>query len=264
MRSTVLLLLAGVSTAIHAEYLEVRRTASIYEHPSKESERLTTVAPAAEDGVTILHVVRGQAIEHGFIKIRLPEGPGYGYVYKTAGRIYADNKGRFKPYNRNQYRHWIDEDHDCEDTRVEVLMRDGVPGKAKISKKGSVCRVVSGAWNDPYTGKTFTDPKALDVDHFVPLKNAHVSGGWAWSAERKREYANNLEDVMHLLAVSASENRKKGDKGPNAYMPPNEDFRCEYVENWLDVKYRWGLDIPLAEQQAIDDVLADCPESDLQ
>ena len=31
------------------------------------------------------------------------------------------------------------------------------------------CKVVSGKWNDPFTGATFTDPKKLDVDHMVPV-----------------------------------------------------------------------------------------------
>ena len=55
------------------------------------------------------------------------------------------------------------------------------------------CRVAEGEWDGPYTGEQFTDPSDLDVDHMVPLANAHRSGGWACGANRrKRQYANDL------------------------------------------------------------------------
>ena len=41
------------------------------------------------------------------------------------------------------------------------------------SSKG--CRVVSGSWNDPYSGKTVTDTTKLDTVHMVLLKEAHQS-----------------------------------------------------------------------------------------
>jgi len=36
--------------------------------------------------------------------------------------------------------------------------------------------VVSGSWNDPYSGKTVTDTTKLDIVHMMPLKEAHQSG----------------------------------------------------------------------------------------
>ena len=48
----------------------------------------------------------------------------------------------------------------------------------------------------------------------VPLKNAHNSGGWAWSLEKREEYANFLGDDDHLIAMASRANRSKG--GPGA------------------------------------------------
>ena len=81
------------------------------------------------------------------------------------------------------------------------------------------CRVESGEWNGPYTGEQFTDPIDLDVDHMVPLANAHRSGGWLWSESRRRDYANDLSYEGHLIAVQNSQTgpraqtvRKAGDR----------------------------------------------------
>lgn len=98
------------------------------------------------------------------------------------------------PYNRSSFRHWIDIDHDCQDTRQEVLIRDA-DGPIKLSPDG--CRVISGIWIDPYTGQTFTDPIKLDVDHFVPLKNAYDSGAYKWDKKKREEYANYLGNNYH-------------------------------------------------------------------
>lgn len=62
------------------------------------------------------------------------------------------------------------------------------------------CRVTAGNWTDAYTGEMdIVDPAKLDVDHMVPLHNAHSSGGWAWDRERRRLFANDQTDPEHLI-----------------------------------------------------------------
>lgn len=137
-------------------------------------------------------------------------------------------------YDREEWMtRWSDFDGDCQDTRHEMLISESEIGVAyKTSKR---CRVVSGRWLDPYTLATFNYPKKLDVDHVIPLAYAHRNGGDRWSPEKKAAFA---EDPMNLLLVSARENRKKSDKGPARYMPP--ESRCDYVTRWNRVaqKYR--------------------------
>ena len=103
------------------------------------------------------------------------------------------------------------------------------------------CRVASGEWLGPYTGQRFTDPRQLDIDHLVPLRHAHDTGAGAWSAARKRQYANYLAQPAHLVAVEARVNRSKGAKGPADWRPPNQAYWCQYATDWQAIKEQWGL-----------------------
>ena len=67
----------------------------------------------------------------------------------------------------------------------------------------------------------------------VPLALAHRSGGWTWSEDKKREYANDLSYEGHLIAVKASANRAKGSKGPEDWKPPERGvIGAEYEIDW--------------------------------
>ncbi|MCO4793833.1 MAG: HNH endonuclease [Bacteriovoracaceae bacterium] len=180
-----------------------------------------------------------------------------------------------KDYNRGLWQHWSDDDDDCLSTRNEVLLRDShVETKVErvIDRNGrrKECRAEMGQWYDPYTyndsielvdgerNQPFDMDEELDVDHVVPLKNAHTSGGWAWPAWKKKEYANYLGDKGHLLAVSARENRKKGALGPEDYMPPSRKFKCAYVKVWTKIKSNWKLTMTEREKEAILKTLKEC------
>ena len=123
------------------------------------------------------------------------------------------------------------------------------------------CRVVIGTWLDPFTGQTFTNPGDLDIDHFIPLAEAHRSGADRWPEQLRRQSANDLSWPGSLIAVSASANRSKGDRDPAGWLPPNQEFRCEYVRAWVITKAYWGLAMDGREREAVYTVLADCEQS---
>ena len=141
-------------------------------------------------------------------------------------------------YNREDWGNWIDEDGDGLNTRHEVLAEESLI-KPVISNN----KVVSGKWFDKYTGKYFTNPSDLDIDHLVPLKNAYISGASNWSKKKKSRYYNYLKYDNHLIAVSKSANRNKSDKSPVDWLPPNKEYQCEYVREWFKIKTAWGLTI---------------------
>lgn len=157
-------------------------------------------------------------------------------VYYYYDNVYKSDLG--KEYNREDWGSWIDEDGDGLNTRNEVLAEESLI-KPVISNN----KVVYGKWFDKYTGKYFTNPNDLDIDHLVPLKNAYISGASNWSKRKKNRYYNYLKYDNHLIAVSKSANRNKSDKSPVEWLPPNKEYQCEYVREWYKIKVDWGLTI---------------------
>ena len=146
-------------------------------------------------------------------------------------------------YDRDLFRHWIDADGDGCNTRREVLIAEA---KVKPTVSGD-CDLYGGEWYSVYDQVTTTDPSSFDVDHFIPLKEAWDSGAYAWSSEKRKEFANDLGFGGSLIAVTASSNRSKSDRDPYDWLPVNTGYRCSYVTNWVKVKIRWGLTVDSSE-----------------
>lgn len=149
-------------------------------------------------------------------------------------------------YDRAEWKHWTVGPDGC-DTREKVLKRDG---KGVVTGKG--CRVLKGTWFSPYDdaeqAHPITDAAGLQIDHVVPLHEAAQSGGENWSADRKREFANDLDE---LLAVPGALNEEKGDGDPAEWLPPEPDDVCPYLVIWVKVKRKYGLTADQPELDAL-------------
>lgn len=154
-----------------------------------------------------------------------------------------------KAYNRDAFGEgWADENHDCKDTRTELLAKLAT---GPVTYNPSGCTVVHGRWNDPYTGRIFTEAHDLDIDHLVPLAYAWARGAEQWTEARRETFAN---DERNLFAVSASANRTKGAMGPIDWLPENKDFRCEYINRFQRIVLLYGIDQPKAEKDTISEL----------
>ena len=156
-------------------------------------------------------------------------------------------------YQRRNWKHWIDEDGDCQNTRAEILIRDS-QSTVQFKSKGN-CRVTNGEWIGPYTNQIFIKASELDIDHIVPLKHAYSTGGDSWTREKKKWFANDFEN---LLAVDKSANRRKGAKGPDQWKPTNTKYWCEYAERWRWIKEKYGLVILTNEELALQELEEQC------
>jgi hypothetical protein len=155
------------------------------------------------------------------------------------------------PYNRvAQYGTWVrgKDENNCYNTRARTLIRQSeVP--VQFNQRG--CTVISGKWTDPYSGQHYTEAADMDIDHMVPLKNSYTSGAWKWDNKRRCLYANFMKNDFHLFAIQGDENKVKGDSSPEKFMPPDPNYKCEYLANWLKIKLIWGLALGESEGQAI-------------
>ncbi len=149
-------------------------------------------------------------------------------------------------YDRGEWGRWADDNKDGQATRQEVLIEESEISVTFKTERN--CKVASGRWTCPYTGTVYTDPSELDIDHTIPLREVHYSGGYLWTKDQKKLYFNGIEPE-HLVAVSASANRSKGSRRPDEWMPVINE--CKYLKDWMKIKGRWGLDYGCEEAQII-------------
>lgn len=154
-------------------------------------------------------------------------------------------------YNRADYPHWIIQNGKC-DTRETVLANAGFASNAKTCKAEAKDGFT---YTEPYSGKKVSDPSKLDIDHVIPLGYADAHGGHEWDTSKKQQFAN---DTSQLLAVDASANRKKGDKGPSEWMPSNKDYTCEYSTIWINTALKYGVSITDADKNALKTGIQSC------
>ncbi|MET8703322.1 HNH endonuclease family protein [Kitasatospora sp. NPDC004723] len=181
----------------------------------------------------------------------LPEPPPVDVVRAELDGLTVQAPHSMDGYSREKFPHWIKISGEC-DTRETVLARDG-----ENVVQDELCRAVSGTWVSPYDDKTFTDAKALDIDHVVPLAAAWRSGADGWTTTKRRAFANDLQHSQ-LIAVSAASNRSKGDKSPDSWRPPAIGYWCTYSRAWTDTKHVYGLSVTEPEKAALVEMLDTC------
>lgn len=160
-------------------------------------------------------------------------------------------------YERDSFKHWVDEDGDGCPTRQEVLLAEAV----KAPEQGARCALTGGSWLSYYDEVEVTDARKLDIDHMVPLAEAWDSGAYDWAPARREAYANDLEAERSLVAVTAKTNRSKADKDPATWMPPADSAACTYLVDWTATKLRWGLSADEAEQKVLLERAEACADS---
>ena len=158
-------------------------------------------------------------------------------------------------YKRSLFSENKDIDKDGCNTRAEVLERDSL---VPVKKSGARCAITSGKWQSAFDGRTWLQSRDVQIDHLVSLKEVWDSGGWAWSAAQRSDYANDLANRITLNVVSKNENAKKGEKDPSNYLPPLVSYRCTYLANWVAVKVQWKLSMDQSEYGRTKKLLEGC------
>ena len=138
-------------------------------------------------------------------------------------------------YDRGLFGSWKDFDNDCQNTRHELLQTLSLD---EFTLTDNTCRVLTGLWLDPYTNIYFSASSELDIDHLVPLKYAWNRGAYNWPKSKRVKFSN---DESNLFAVKKSVNRQKSAMGPAMWLPPSDNFKCEYIKLFQRIITKYDL-----------------------
>jgi hypothetical protein len=147
--------------------------------------------------------------------------------------------------------------HNGCNTRDDILRRD----LSDLAVRPGTCYAQSGVLIDSYTGASIAfvrgpeTSEAVQIDHVVSLSDAWYKGAREWDDQHRRDFAN---DPRNLLAVSAKANFDKAFRDANAWLPPNQAFRCEFVARQVSVKAAYRLWVSANEKRAMAAVLDHC------
>jgi hypothetical protein len=156
------------------------------------------------------------------------------------------------PYDRKEWGQWQDFDHDCQNTRQEILVKESL---VPVTFARNTCTVKTGKWMDFYTGEFFFNAPEVEIDHVVPVKLAHDLGGFAWDKTRKREFYN---DTDNLVITSKRNNAQKSANDITVWQPAKKDRACAQAKRWVKIKQRYHLPISPTETEYLK-MLEPCP-----
>ncbi|MBQ6147677.1 HNH endonuclease [Candidatus Saccharibacteria bacterium] len=178
------------------------------------------------------------------------------YLEKLAVKGRAPKTG----YSREEfYNSWPSVDG-CS-LRQRIIKRE--LGDSAVLSSEDNCTVISGEYDEPYTGSHLVFYQKSDlssgvqIDHVVALSDAWQKGARELSKEERYSLAT---DPLNLLAVDSKTNMGKSDGDASTWLPPNKKFRCQYVARQISVKYKYSLWISAAEKSTMKTVLETCPK----
>ena len=111
----------------------------------------------------------------------------------------------------------------------------------------------------PYTGQCFATARETDIEHIVPLSEAHDSALCSASAGTKARFAR---DVLNLTLASPQVNRyEKGAKDAAEWQPQRN--ACWFANKTLEVRRKYSLSIDRREAAAIERTLSGCASTEM-
>lgn len=225
---------------------EAPTDASAEIRPSADEESVQASQPAATETATDIAADRLSA-----------DSSGRSTTLAALATLAVKGRAAKTGYERAQFGPaWLDADRNGCDTRNDVLRRDLTAKTFKVNTND--CVVLTGMRADDYTGTNISHVRGnsqLDIDHRVALSNAWQTGALKWTLEKRAAFAN---DPFNLTATNAGANRSKGAGDAATWLPPNKNYRCDYVSIQIAVKQKYGLWVTSPERDAIVRVLGDC------
>ncbi|USD22956.1 HNH endonuclease [Microbulbifer variabilis] len=125
---------------------------------------------------------------------------------------------------------------DCESNRYKLLVRLSLAPVTLGGEDG--CKVASGLWMDPYSGKFIQQASDLDVESVVPESWALRHGGRGWSSKQRRIFA---EDPANTWLIGKGHGLSRNGRGPDKWLPPYQPARTIYMQQFRAIARKYRL-----------------------
>lgn len=129
---------------------------------------------------------------------------------------------RIRPFSP---RDWQAKRGECQEMYTQVLAKNSLTDPT-YAKHEDCAFVVSGSWQDAYTGKAIDDIKVIALDHRISPYEAHYWGAAYWSQPQRFALLN---DPINLVPVSIDQIKLRKGRSPTDWMPEREKYWCDYV-----------------------------------
>ena len=104
-----------------------------------------------------------------------------------------------------------------------------------------------------YTGYRFSSLRESQIEHVVALSEAHDSGMCGASLAQRKQFAQDLDNLVLALPRV---NRKKYNKDAAGWAPGRN--QCWFARTIIKVKAKYNLSIDAREKAALRKLLDDC------
>ena len=129
---------------------------------------------------------------------------------------------RIRPFAPQE---WQAKRGECQKSYTQVLAKTSLID-IKYAKHKDCVFVVSGEWDDVYTGQKIDDIRVIALDHRVSPYEAHYWGAAYWTPEQRFELLN---DPINLVPVSIEQIKLRKGRSPTDWMPDRKEYWCDYV-----------------------------------
>lgn len=122
-------------------------------------------------------------------------------------------------------RDWQARRGECQKAYTKILSNTSLT-EAKHARHEGCTFVISGSWEDAYTGKAIDDISVIALDHRISPYEAHYWGAAYWSSAQRVALLN---DPINLVPVSIDQIKSRKGKSPTDWMPERKEYWCDYV-----------------------------------
>jgi hypothetical protein len=129
---------------------------------------------------------------------------------------------RIRPFSP---KNWQTKRGECQTTYTKVLA-DSSLADTKYAKHEDCAFVVSGSWQDSYTGETIDDIRVIALDHRISPYEAHYWGAAYWPPAQRFALLN---DPINLVPVSIEQIKLRKGRSTTDWMPERKEYWCDYV-----------------------------------